>query len=59
VRYELVKHVDLPTYLAEIGGEPTSHPAPPGWVYVAVPDLPDAITNIAAHFTIEFIPEET
>ncbi len=58
MRYELVAVADVPRHLVEVGGTPTQHPAPPGWVYVAVPELPDAILTLAEHFTIEFIPTE-
>jgi hypothetical protein len=46
-----------PQFLADVGGTIDPSPAPPGWVWVAVPDLPDAIIALAAHFTIEFIEE--
>lgn len=36
---------------------PTAYPAPPGWAYVAVPELPDAIMTLAEHFEISFIEE--
>ncbi len=58
MRYELVAVADVPRHLTEVGGTPTGHPAPPGWVYVAGAELPDAIRALAEHFTIEFIPTE-
>lgn len=58
MKYELVAVADVPRFLTEIGGTPTGHPAPPGWVYVAVPELPDAIMAIGEHFTMEFVEED-
>lgn len=57
MKHELVAAADLPRYLVEVGGLPTPHTAPPGWCWVAVPDLPDAILALADHFTIEFIDD--
>ncbi len=57
MRYELVPAVDLSAHLEHVGGTPTGHSAPPGLVWVAVPDLPDAILTLADHFEIEFLDD--
>ncbi len=55
MKHELVAAHDLQRHLAEVGGLPTPHAAPPGWCWVAVPELPDAILTLADHFEIEVI----